>query len=300
MHVQDDHEIDNDWASNDPEDNQTSAEFLERRRIGTQILYDHQPLLSKPNGPRLQFYKTIGFGRLANIFLLDTRQFRSDQSCGGGVRANPPVPEDCDERLDENLDMLGPHQEQWLNYGLRSSRTTWNGIASSVWFSQFYYANADGRNKINTDSWDGYPVARQRIIDRIHSLDNNQGSTVMLSGDWHVFGALQVLKDFDDPDSDIVAAEFGGTSITGVGAWAPIMKANLGLNPHVVYVEGDDLRNGINIHGYAICNVTKDKWTTTFKALDNVKEEDSGIYELAKFEVAYGDPTIVPVNVSVV
>jgi alkaline phosphatase D len=115
-------------------------------------------------------------------------------------------------------------------------------------------------------------------------------NVVFVSGDWHVYGVMDVLRDFDDPVSSVVATEFGGVSISGVGPWAPVMKANMPNNTHVRYIEGDDLRGGVNVHGYTTCQVTAEEITTELRALDNVKLEDSNISTIATFVVTNGVP----------
>ena len=63
---------------------------------------------SLPNGPDMQLYRRIAFGRLAEFDVLDTRQYRTDQPCGDGTK--PP----CDGQLDPNGTILGSTQENWL------------------------------------------------------------------------------------------------------------------------------------------------------------------------------------------
>jgi alkaline phosphatase D len=62
-------------------------------------------------------------------------------------------------------------------------------------------------------------------------------------------------------------------------------------NEHIHYVEGDNLRAGKDVHGYAICHVTPDEWRTEFRIVDSVRKwEDGEISTDATFIVYDGIP----------
>lgn len=88
----DDHEVENNYANSISEDNDipgqtpvSSEAFLERRANAYQAYFEHMPLSPRraPNGSRLPLFRRFRFGRLAKFHILDTRQFRSNQPCGG-------------------------------------------------------------------------------------------------------------------------------------------------------------------------------------------------------------------------
>ena len=65
------------------------------------------------SGPSMRLYRRFTFGSLASFFVLDTRQYRTDQPCGDG--GQPP----CPGVFDPQATLLGASQERWL---LRRSR----------------------------------------------------------------------------------------------------------------------------------------------------------------------------------
>ena len=87
--VFDDHEIENNWADEVPE--QPDPDFLARRAAAFQAYYENMPLrrTSIPRGIDMQLYRRLHWGRLATFHLLDTRQFRDDQACGDGYKDCP-------------------------------------------------------------------------------------------------------------------------------------------------------------------------------------------------------------------
>ena len=72
---------------------QRSARRLPARRAAAyQAYYEHMPLRRRPcrAGPAMQLYRQFAYGKLASFFVLDTRQYRTDQPCGDGTKAPCP------------------------------------------------------------------------------------------------------------------------------------------------------------------------------------------------------------------
>ena len=65
----DDHEVENNYASEFPQDSTEKAGFLVRRAAAYQAYYEHQPLrkASIPKGPDMLLYRTLNAGRLARF-----------------------------------------------------------------------------------------------------------------------------------------------------------------------------------------------------------------------------------------
>ena len=70
------------------------------------------PGWARPRDHDMQLYGAVRYGSLANFFVLDTRQYRSYQVCARPDRGGSTVvrEEDCAERLDPALTMLGGKQ----------------------------------------------------------------------------------------------------------------------------------------------------------------------------------------------
>ena len=118
--VWDDHELDNNWADEIPEEPQ--PDFLARRAAALQAFYENMPLrrISAPQGIDLRLYRRVDWGRLASFHMLDTRQYRGDQPCGDEL--NSP----CQDRTDPARSITGAQQVAWLVDGLRTSTARWN------------------------------------------------------------------------------------------------------------------------------------------------------------------------------
>ncbi|MBF2066681.1 MAG: alkaline phosphatase D family protein [Calothrix sp. C42_A2020_038] len=251
----DDHEVDNNWANNIPQDpeKQSPQQFLKRRIAAFQAYYEHMPLRlsSKPTGGKMQLYRRLTFGDLVEFNVLDTRQYRSDQPCGDSIKPR------CGEALSPSATMTGKEQEQWLFKGLDRSKARWNVIAQQVVFTQHDWA-AGEKTAFNLDAWDGYVAARSRILKFLQQRKPN--NPVVISGDTHSSWVSNLLADFNNPQSSVVGTEFVGTSITSGFTASDIIEKALPESPWVKYFNGRQ-------RGYVFCDLTRSSWQTNFRLL---------------------------------
>ena len=120
----DDHEVDNNYAGDISERADPLDRFLLRRANAYQAYYEHMPLrrASLPQGPDMRLYRSLSYGQLAGFFVLDTRQYRTNQAC------NDERGPACPAVFDEAATLMGAAQESWLFNALQSSSTNWNII----------------------------------------------------------------------------------------------------------------------------------------------------------------------------
>ncbi len=158
--IWDDHEVENNYAGATSEDAAPADEFVARRLAAYQAWWEHMPVrISRPTGADdTIIYRTVPWGSLADVMLLDGRQFRSDQTCGDVVLSVDPA---CPETADPTRTMLGSVQEQWLGDQLAATTATWPVIAQQTVLSNVTLPNGA---VLNFDQWDGYPAARQRLL----------------------------------------------------------------------------------------------------------------------------------------
>ena len=279
----DDHEVDNDYADDRPEDGMPKEQFLLRRAAAYRAYYEHMPLPErmKPKGPDMRIYTQLGWGQLARFFILDDRQYRSWQACPRPKRmggSNTVDIEQCEQLANPNRSMLGRAQERWLENSLSESRSRWNLLAQQTTMAQFDQKPGPGR-RAWTDGWDGYPAARKRLLDYFH--EKKIANPVVLGGDVHSFNVAELKLDFDDPKSPVVASEFVGTSITSQ-AWAQErLNKLLADNPHMKLMDS-------RYRGYARVEVTPGRMRTELRAMESVLSRDAACNTLATFVVEDG------------
>jgi alkaline phosphatase D len=140
--------------------------------VGLQAMLDYWPIHGPPDEPR-RLYRSVRWGRHLEAFILDTRQYRSDN-------AEPDGPAKT---------MLGAAQREWLLRGLAASPATWKLVVTSVPLGMF----TGGRY---SDSWSsanvfGFP--RTSPTGFVHERDlvlrtiREQGirNVVFVAGDVH-------------------------------------------------------------------------------------------------------------------
>lgn len=176
--------------------------------------------------------------------------------------------------------MLGAPQERWFTDGLGVAPERWNFIAQQTLMARAAIT-VEGRRRFSSDAWDGYPAARERVIDAI--VAGALGSCVVLSGDAHTSYVCDLKLDFDDEQAPAVATEICVTSLTSRGRAQSATDQVVRENPHILY--GDSAHRG-----YFTFDVTTEACTMQQRVLDDPTDADSGVSTGATFAVNAGQP----------
>jgi alkaline phosphatase D len=169
--IWDDHDVKNNFAG--PVEPQMPA--------GRQAFREYWPIVSPQDDPH-RMYRTVRYGADLELFILDTRSYRSRNA----------------DRDGPTKTMLGQAQLSWLFDGLSASTATWKIIATSVPLS---LPKGGGMEVPGNDGWAGGPDGtgfereRQVIVDAI--LDRKITNVVFLAGDAHYVQANRY-----DPNGD--------------------------------------------------------------------------------------------------
>jgi alkaline phosphatase D len=281
----DDHEVRNNYANDVPDQSDeaslSTGQFLERRAAAYQAYFEHMPVrVDPPDGPDMRLYRTLTWGRLARFYVLDGRQYRSDQACGD--------PSDvglmCPEVGDDDRTMLGPDQEAWLGRRLGESEATWNVLAQQTIVSPVMVPVGSDVGG-NLDQWDGYRAARRRLVDQLRDVDN----PVVITGDIHASGVGVVNVDPDDPDSRPLIPELVGTSISSTFPedLVALVEAAAAASPAIHYVDARQ-------RGYVVCAVDEDEWRADFRYVSTTGVPEATVATGATWVIKPGDP--VPVR----
>ncbi|HEX2086233.1 MAG TPA: alkaline phosphatase D family protein [Solirubrobacteraceae bacterium] len=223
-HIWDDHEVVNNYTENDP------PPAPAQRAAAYRAAFEWLPRMTFPR-ERHRIYKRLQFGTLADVFLLDERQYRTGKNDGQPLR------------------MLGDAQLGWLVSELASSRATWKVVAQQVVIA----ARQEGEERNSGDSWDGYADERNRLLGEIErrGIEN----VVFVTGDAHVFMASLLASDFEalarDGSRRPAAVEYVGGSVTSAGPDFPESEIR-DRSPWVQQYRGA-------VHGYAQLDLRPDR-----------------------------------------
>ncbi len=277
----DDHEVDNDYAAGHSEEKKvTTEELLARRAVAYKAYYEHMPLRRSalPQGPDMQLYRRLAYGRLADFHVLDTRQYRTPQPCGNGNK--PP----CDEAINPDATLLGAAQRDWLFKGMIDSPAEWNILAQQVMMARVDRKVGEDE-AYSMDQWPGYEIERRRILNFLEEAKIR--NPVVLTGDIHTNYANELLVDFDNLESRNVGTEFVGTSISSGGdgtANPKNLERFLSENPFVKFHNAE--------RGYVRCEVTPDAWRTDYRSVPFVTKPGAQLNTRASFLVESGRPRL--------
>jgi alkaline phosphatase D len=199
--VWDDHESANDAYMDGAENHNpnnvydgvnTEGSWTTRKNVSREVYFEWLPIRNSGTS----IYRTINYGNLADIFMLDTRiEGRTEQPFSI-----------LDTNFNSPRDLLGSAQKNWLFNELDASTAKWKVIGNQIIFSPLNVGFAAGFNdgmpdptnfdsivaveSIFLDIWDGYPAERQEIIDTIES--KGWDNIVILTGDFHSSFAFDV------------------------------------------------------------------------------------------------------------
>jgi alkaline phosphatase D len=283
--IWDDHEVENDYADDKSEKLTPRAAFLARRAAAYKAYYEHMPLRpdSLPAGPDARLYRRRGWGDLLDLYLLDERQYRSDQACGREGRWGGHVVSiaDCQALYHPQRTLLGAAQERWLAEGLRRPGGAWTVLAQQLLVAPLRQQVPGRPDGVWTDGWDGYPLARNRLIRALH--ESRTPNPVFLGGDIHSNWVADVMLDTRNIAGPVVATDFTGTSISSNGIPASITEYAKLTHRHIKYASGRE-------RGYGRVTVDKRRWLTEFRAVETVKRPTAALGTVASYAIESGRP----------
>jgi alkaline phosphatase D len=255
----DDHEIADDAydggaGNHDPA---TEGAWGDRKAAATQAYFEWMPLREGDEGV---VYRSLAFGGLVQLIMLDTRHAGREQQVASAF--------DEEALADPMRQLLGSGQEAWLATEL-AKPAQWKLIGQQVMLSQLRL----GENPLNLDQWDGYPAARQRLLDMLR--EHSPTNAVILTGDIHSSWAFEVADDPFSADYDpvtgagAVAVEFVAPSITSPGFPSDTADVFMETHPHLKWGNLVD-------HGYVLLDVTPERLQASWWIVADVESPSGG------------------------
>ncbi len=293
--VWDDHEMSNDtWRQGAENHDDDDGDFGRRIDDAVKAYFEWMPIRGRGRGISTRIFRSFDYGDLLSLTVLDTRLYGRDRQPDVGAGDEPVTPEQVRAALaDPDRHLLGPYQERWLKYTLENVDATWQVIGQQVMVSPLYSPDLEPlldleretmvprqvldhnvrMSKENPplllDTWDGYPVARERLLG---ILDEVAANPVFLSGDLHTSMANELRRQGAEKP---VSVEFMTTSVTspGFAEYLPerrpgaVADAVMALNPWVKYMETDR-------RGWMCLTITHDECVGEWHLLDTVHERE--------------------------
>jgi alkaline phosphatase D len=286
--IWDDHEYANDAWRFGAENHTEGPEglWVDRLAASLQAYYEWMPIRQVDPGDPLRIFRSVSYGKLLDLTLIDARLFGRDEQALSGS--------DSATICDASRDLIGPTQESFVATALGSSLSrgaTWRLLGNQVILSPLLNVNPlDTDFVANTDQWDGYEPGRQRLLD---ILEDYNGNIIVMTGDVHTSWALRVQRDPANVQpcgitpaspTQSLAVEFVGPAISSSGVdqalWASLGASFLmSSQPHLEWVE-------LASNGYVILDVTParvqaDYWFTPSRRIPSNAETWSKGFQVA-------------------
>jgi alkaline phosphatase D len=163
----DDHEVDNNWNSEDFDSNRLDA--------ARGAFFEHMALRRDPAHPT-RVWRSFRFGRLVEVFMLDLRSERLPST-----------------RDAANAQFVSPAQLAWLVDGVMRSTAVFKLVATPIPIGAYpvLYPGKDQR-------WQGYAAQRTALLDAIGEVSG----LVFVAGDFH-FGGITRVAPPGSPHHDL-------------------------------------------------------------------------------------------------
>jgi alkaline phosphatase D len=277
----DDHEVVNDYA-NDLDRNFSDPQvFLRRRAAAYQAYFEHMPVRLGPDAAQpsqMRIHDRMAWGRLADLWTLDCRQYRDHHACPDPNRGGGRVVVGCEALADKGRSMFGMAQEQWLSEGLTQSQRRWKLLAQATQMSSSGVNTPLGRSAF-TDGWDGYPKARERLLNTM--AEARLQNVVVLGGDVHMNVAAQLRVQPNNEQSPIVASELVTTSITSRGLGENLLAQIRTSNPDILHARADE-------RGYTLVDVKPEGIQAEMRTTAHPAKAGVTLSTQARFAIAHG------------
>lgn len=232
---------------------QTQGTWNARKAAASQVYHEWMPIRSPDPSNLLRIYRSFDFGNLLSLHMLDTRIIGREQQPDRMLDANGrdvPNPAFLPYAFNRNKQLLGEAQQAWLDTQMTGSKATWQILGnqtimgrtilpasvlttnlSTASVTAYLTAKAtpvalqtqaqkdlldpskNPRISYTFDDWEGYPAARDAVLNSAAKLKAAGKKFVVLSGDSHNAWYYKLTL----ADGTQVGAEFAGMSVTSSG-----------------------------------------------------------------------------------
>ena len=321
--IWDDHETANDsWATGAENHQLNEGDWEDRKAAAMRAYYEWMPIRDpRPGRAREDIFRSYEWGDLLTLVSLETRLVaRGEPIIIDGhldsFTSQKAVDEFAEKLInDPKRDMLGPVQSDFIVKTLKDSKAAgkpWRVLANQVIMGRLItpdmnpYVDEQAIQNIELqwaavrafvetskyglpvylDSWDGYPVAREKFFSRLKS--EGVEDILVLTGDAHEYWVNDLTTDTGD--------KIGIELVTAAVSSEPL-GAFMGKTVHdyalLMTQTNEDVKyyNAAS-NGYIDLELTRKKGTARFVVVNDVLSDDYDAFETARFTIRPSKNTI--------
>jgi alkaline phosphatase D len=232
VHIWDDHDVFNNYSRNNP------PPSASQRTAGYRAAFEWLPKMTM-GSDRFRIYRKWSYGAFVDLFMIDTRQYRTGFGDGQAKHIMPAS------------------EMNWLINGLKRSKARWKVVANQVAIVQKPFGSGD-----SSDSWDGFAADRTQLFGAIEQAGIRD--VIFITGDAHVFMCSLLGTDFEavasDPSRVPAGVEYIGGAVTSPGTIRSESEARAN-SPWIQEYNGRD-------KGYAIFAADANDLVTEYRRSD--------------------------------
>jgi alkaline phosphatase D len=307
--VWDDHEIANDATRTGAQNHQQNeGAYADRVAAAAKAYFDWMPI-RRPDANAPRIYRSLDWGDLARILLIDTRDIGRDRqldyrrALGLRLLSDGDGSVDAVEEFrrtqlnDPSRTLMGAEQEAWFAETLAQSKQrghAWQVVAQQIAMGEqlvgagatdLLPADAHGNTRRfvtvgerlgrmgmpwNLDAWDGYPAARTRFLEACAAHGSN---VAVLGGDSH----NTWINNLSTADGGRIAAiEFAGASVTSPGLERVLSNGAPGAREAMMRSANPHLAwCDVSNRGYGVLRFTRTACESEWVAFSDVRSQQA-------------------------
>lgn len=303
--IWDDHELANNAYMTGAQNHQPAeGSWADRVAAAAKAFFDWMPL-RRPDPNSVRIYRSLDWGDLARVILMDTRYIGRpvELSYDAVVAAAAEGPQAAMQAIGafrQELDdpartRMGAAQEAWFVEQVRGSKArghAWQVLAQQVVMGRQVAAqglsrllpesaSAGTRRYVgggeqlgalglpwNLDAWDGYPAARERLLDTCVADGTN---VLAIAGDSHNCWVNNIAAE--GPEERNAVIEFAGGSVTSFGFESALTAAQPGEREAVMRAGNPNMAwCDVTHRGYGAVRLTRGACEAEWVAFANVRD----------------------------
>lgn len=312
--IWDDHETSNDsWRGGAENHDESEGDWAARKEAALRAYYEWMPVREpEPGRAREAFYRHFQFGDLLTLVGVETRlTARAEpfvlENFTDEIVADPDGFK-ANRINDPTREMLGTEQRDYIVETFAQSKANgvgWRMLANQVIIGRLLtpdftpYVTEEATKAIEKDwpgihdfltlskyslpfypdSWDGYPVARERFYAALDLAGVND--MLVVTGDAHEFWANDLTRE----DGTKMGAEFVTSSVSSKTLTAYLGDGTADHNLLLTQQNPDALYYNALNNGFMALTITPKTTTVDMWAVDKVNAMDYNAFRTAQFTV---------------
>ena len=300
--VWDDHEFANDsWKNGAENHSYDEGYFATRKANALKAYYEWMPI--RESNSKLKIWRKFEIGTLFQLFMLDTRSIYRDKQLNldNYFKNSTFNKKQYIKDLQKKRNLVGTEQFKWLDKNINKN-FKWSVIGQQILLSPTVlpkifskldknlfpnflhkYLKIGGMDiPYNTDSWDGYPRERNKLL----KILSKSQSSIVLTGDTHNSWISNLYNDMHN----FIGVEIAAPSITSPNSVDIFRNKTVNIDKDFIkYNKNLKWTNGSG-KGFVKLTIEFNQIEVKFIYVNTVKSRDYKLSDTHSFTIMHNKP----------